>query len=165
MMSYPIWQALFLPAGGVLKGNEDGLRRGIHRSLDRDRRELRSTTSRFQCPVCTNVRRSWSRRDLFGDPGTPHPIDRAVATRLPKTGPNAFAGSMSHNSVPSPSRAPRPCLAGLKRRAALLTFRLIKRRLKNSGRLPQVSGPLSFQRRQSPLRRLLRRQVPVLGRC
>jgi hypothetical protein len=90
----------------------------------------------------------------------------------PENGNRTLVPARCPYSVPSPSRAAnlarlksRTCLAGLKRRAALLTFRLIKRCLKNSGRLPQVSGPLSFQRRQSPLRRLLRRQVPVLGRC
>ncbi|SCB39080.1 hypothetical protein GA0061101_111110 [Rhizobium lusitanum] len=90
----------------------------------------------------------------------------------PENGNRTLVPARCPYSVPSPSRAAnlarlkwRTCLAGLKRRAALLTFRLIKRRLKNSGRLPQVSGPLSFQRRQSPLRRLLRRRVSVLGRC
>jgi len=50
-----------------------------------------------------------------------------------KRRPNACAGSMSHYSAPSPSERrtwrvlkPRTCFAGLKRRAALLTFRLLK---------------------------------------
>jgi hypothetical protein len=153
-----------------LKRNEYGLRRGIDQSLDRSQR-IALDHIEVPLPCVHKCQEILEPTSPVWRPGHAASLPSRRRNSTPENGNRTLVPARCPYSVPSPSRAAnlarlkwRTCLAGLKRRAALLTFRLIKRRLKNSGRLPQVSGPLSFQRRQSPLRRLLCRQVPV-GRC